>query len=236
MKKTIMLVLMAVILATPCFAQDVEPEGIFSIEGTRWEALPMGVHISPFPPSLEPIDWGFGFYGGEVYGYHTYFCIDMIVCSIFFVGINPGAGGGSLPQYFGILQPIGIGIVFEIYARGFIPPDLTVGILIKTNDNWKPPEFVSVSPNKGEQGTTLTDVTVIGANTYFESGVDVNFSPFYSGMSISNLRIISDTEIKFDLAIETDAPIGFIGIVIQYNDGKESIFGNRVFEILPKTN
>jgi hypothetical protein len=182
-----------------------------------------------------PIDWGFGFYGGEVYPGGDSFYIDMLVCSIFRVEYGPGASSRSGAHYIGILQPIGIGMVIKWYV---MPNQfyLTIGFVIKTNNNWKPPEFVSVSPNKGEQGTTLTDVTVIGANTYFESGVDVNFSPFYSGMSISNLRIISDTEIRFDLAIETDAPIGFIGIVIQYNDGKESIFGNRVFEILPKTN
>ena len=93
MKKTILVIVIAVMVATPCFAQEVEPEGIFSIEGTRWQSLPTGVQLLPFP-SLVPIDWGFGFYGGEASRYHTYFCIDMIVCSIFYVGIHPGAGGG----------------------------------------------------------------------------------------------------------------------------------------------
>ena len=36
MKKTILAVLMVVMIATPCFAQEVEPDGLFSIEGTKW--------------------------------------------------------------------------------------------------------------------------------------------------------------------------------------------------------
>ena len=78
MKKTILVVLMAVMVATPCFAQEVKPEGIFSIEGTLWQSLPTGVQLLPFP-SLVPIDWVFGFYGGEVYhdGSNSFY-IDML--------------------------------------------------------------------------------------------------------------------------------------------------------------
>ena len=36
MKKTILAVLMVLVIATPCFAEEVEPDGLFSIEGTRW--------------------------------------------------------------------------------------------------------------------------------------------------------------------------------------------------------
>ena len=36
MKKTILVVLMAVMLTTPCLAQEIETDGIFSLEGTRW--------------------------------------------------------------------------------------------------------------------------------------------------------------------------------------------------------
>ena len=141
MKKTILVVLMAVMIATPCFAQEVEPEGIFSIEGTRWEALPMGIHISPFPPSLEPIDWGFGFYGGEVYpsgGYSFY--IDMLVCSIFSVEYGPGATSRPVVFYMGILQPIGIGMVIRWYMAYPNQFYLAISILIKASDNWAPPE------------------------------------------------------------------------------------------------
>jgi len=68
MKKIVLLVLIAVMIATPCFAQEVEPEGIFSLHRTEWQALPTGVKLLPFPPSLEPLyESVFNFYGGQVY-------------------------------------------------------------------------------------------------------------------------------------------------------------------------
>jgi hypothetical protein len=82
MKKLILAVLMAVMLATPCFAQEVEPEGIFSLHGTLWQTLPTGVQLLPFPPSLVPIDWEFGFYGGEVYPGGYSFYIDMLLTPV----------------------------------------------------------------------------------------------------------------------------------------------------------
>ena len=126
MKKTILVVLMALMITTPCFAQEVEPEGFFSIEGTLWQALSMGVQILPFP-SLVSLDWEFGFYGGKKY--------------ILFPYTHLSAGGGVLPSYFFILQPIGIGIAIEIVGPYYRRPlYLTVGLLIKIDDNWTPPE------------------------------------------------------------------------------------------------
>ena len=49
MKKTILAILTAVMVATPCFANEIEPEGIFSLHGTLWQALPIGLQIFPFP-------------------------------------------------------------------------------------------------------------------------------------------------------------------------------------------
>jgi len=126
MKKTILVVLIMIAVATPCFAQEVEPEGFFSIEGTLWQALSMGVQILPFP-SLVSLDWEFGFYGGKKYFFST--------------ATHLSAGGGVLPSYFFILQPIGIGIAIEIVGPYYRRPlYLTVGLLIKIDDNWTPPE------------------------------------------------------------------------------------------------
>jgi len=36
MKRTILVMLMVVIIVTPCFAQEIGPEGIFSLHGTKW--------------------------------------------------------------------------------------------------------------------------------------------------------------------------------------------------------
>ena len=51
MKKTILVVLMTVMIATPCLAQEIEPEGIFSISGTEWRAI----HL--LPPIPEEKLW-----------------------------------------------------------------------------------------------------------------------------------------------------------------------------------
>ena len=138
MKRTILAIVMAVMIATPCFAQELEPEGIFSLHGTQWQALPTGLQILP-SPSLVPLDWEFGFYGGKVNLAYDSFYIDMLVYSIFW-RMDVHAGGGYFAQYFGILQPIGIGIVVEYSAAPFPNKDLTVGLAIKVSDNWTPPE------------------------------------------------------------------------------------------------
>lgn len=98
MKKTILVVLMAATIGTPCLA-EIEPEGIFSIEETQWKMLPIIMMLLPFPfiitlpplPSLYPepdfelTTWGF--YGGNVYQdnnlMESSFYLDILVASIF---------------------------------------------------------------------------------------------------------------------------------------------------------
>ena len=88
MKKTISAVLMVVIVSTPCFAQEIEPDGLFSIDGTEWQISPIGVVIFPFPwIYLNSAGLNFGFYGGKVYGgyeeglevYQESFFLDLLV-------------------------------------------------------------------------------------------------------------------------------------------------------------
>jgi len=142
MKKTILVILMVVMIATPCFAQEIEPEGIFSLHGTAWETLPMGIQIFPFPSPQPMYNSEFGFYGGIVYPwkYNYSFYIDMLVCSIFWAIDIPTIGGGSITRSFGILQPTGVGLVFENGLNNRRLPTLKIGLLIKTSDNWTPPE------------------------------------------------------------------------------------------------
>lgn len=149
MKKTILAVLMAVMIATPCLAQEVEPEGMFSIEGTLWETLPIGLQILPFPFIWPMNDLQIGFYGGEVYldGSKRFvensFYADMLVCSVFSGSYKNTSIGyvGSSVWYSGILQPVGIGMVFGItFGGGAITvPMIHVALLIKTDNNWTPP-------------------------------------------------------------------------------------------------
>ena len=143
MKKIILAVLMVLIVATPCFAQEVETDGLFSIKGTKWEALPF--QFTPFWYMV------LGFSGGTVYSvYSEYtlptsnsFYIDMLVASIFMyardrdpIWLGPGIEIG-----FGILQPIGFGVMITYIKHENLPfPIIDMVLLTKTDNNWKPPE------------------------------------------------------------------------------------------------
>ena len=122
MKKTTLVVLMAIII-TPCFAQEVEPDGMFSLHGTRWATVPTGIN-------------DFGFYGGMVYprprkglGYY----IDFGVVSFFFRIERYGSNSIE----FGIMQPIGIGIAMGLYESPLFP-FLSIVVLTKVEDDWVP--------------------------------------------------------------------------------------------------
>ena len=165
MKKTILVGLIMVIMgAIPGFAQEIEPDGIFSLHGTKWKILPIGVRIFPFPslwriPPDQVSESGSslgGFYGGKVYPAPDYvspeksFYLDMLVASIFmyqsesYISGPPGSEGYTISSTtFGILQPTGIGIV-TIYGHneGGPPPhnSLIMMFVVKNDNNWEPPD------------------------------------------------------------------------------------------------
>jgi hypothetical protein len=78
MKKLILAVLMVVMLAVPCMA-EVEPEGLFGLEGTFWSGI-----------SLEqvgiPIPFGLGFHENTMYFCDSFTpnlaCIDFTRASL----------------------------------------------------------------------------------------------------------------------------------------------------------
>ena len=148
MRKISLVALMVAMIATPCLAQEVEPEGIFSIEETVWQALPISLQIFPLP-WIEPNDnLEFGFYGGEVYpdlqSVDKSFYMDMLVFSIFAAGysMSNNLGPVTTSAYFGILQPIGIGtVIVSTYQCCPLPiPTISIALLIKTGDTWTPAE------------------------------------------------------------------------------------------------
>ena len=47
MKKTILVLLMALVFATPCLAKEIETDEIFSLAGTEWRCIGVGVQIPP---------------------------------------------------------------------------------------------------------------------------------------------------------------------------------------------
>ena len=54
MKRTILVVLMVFVVVTPCFAQEVEPEGMLSLHGTVWQVEPTWT-ILPYPGFFDDV-------------------------------------------------------------------------------------------------------------------------------------------------------------------------------------
>ena len=68
MKRTILAVLMVVMVSTPCLAQEIETDGLFSIEGTLWDVCDITIQLSlsiDQPFNVEC--YRMGFYQGTVY-------------------------------------------------------------------------------------------------------------------------------------------------------------------------
>ena len=152
MKKAILIVLMVVMVATPCLA-EVEPEGIFSIEGTLWRVC--GIVFATVPPFIGgSCDLIIGFYQGTVYScdeyggrchpYPDYAYIDLLLVSIVY---NIFFGKSGVGYDLHILQPSGFGVFasFGCFSGSdypYHPPfcAFATGIMFKINDNWTPPE------------------------------------------------------------------------------------------------
>lgn len=236
---------MAVMIATPCFAQEIEPDGLFSIEGTRWRTC--GISVSIQLLGLQGFNFNigcsrirYGFFEEKVY-----FCNALNLCpprepssyiDTPLVGIAYVGQSFLQDSYLFIMQPIGFGVYTRLYnlplGGGF-----ETGIMFKVDDNWPgSPEFGSISPDEGEQESTLT-VEITGVNTTFQDDPPVNifFSP-PDGLTISNVSVISNIELEFDLEIAADAPLGQKSVTVTYDGGSQSIVGNEAFEVLPKTN
>jgi hypothetical protein len=248
MKKAILIVLMLVLVATPCFAQEVETDGLFSIEGTLWVFCSIDIAFSLFvPPFIAispkcPDELTMGFYQGTVYRCYANGddCLPSerlgyIEFPLFSIVIGPGLLNFELfilqPSGFGLHTGIGFHPLFGIYR---------IGAMFKVNDNWTPApggEIMSISPNQGEQGTTLTDVTIMGADTTFEdNGVSAISLMPPGGFTVSNINVISNTEIEFDLEIAVDAPVGMKSLLVRYDNSDKYISRYEVFEVLENTN
>ena len=161
MKKTILVLLMAVMIATPCFAQEVEPEGLFSVDGTLWIWCEVG--FASYRPFFSTNWRELGFYKGKVYDCNppgfdnpNYSYVDSLVFSVAY-GIDkyPTTGGAAVDYFLAIMQPaIGLGVCTGLQLgfiiggcglHGCVPSMLyfkyTIGIMTKIDDNWIPPEI-----------------------------------------------------------------------------------------------
>jgi hypothetical protein len=96
-----------------------------------------------------------------------------------------------------------------------------------------PAQIMSISPNQGEQGTTLTDIQLTCIYTTFEDdGVGKILFHIPDGLTVSNIDVISNTVIEFDLEIANDAPVGERRIYVVYADGKQYVEVNPFYSFI----
>ena len=128
MKKVILIVLMLVMVATPCPA-EVAPEGSFGPENTLWE-IQMGRQEYP--------NYHMGFYDGQVYlGVQSFFAgPESSYSNFLFLSIF--SHPGEYENYYGIVSSLlGIGITSYTNSRACIE---IYYVMTKVNNNWIPPE------------------------------------------------------------------------------------------------
>jgi hypothetical protein len=151
MQKITLAVLLLVILATPCSAQEIEPDGIFSIEGTEWNVCRMGIQLIEGTWNPYPLEcYILRFDNGNIEQcYDDKHCrinfewtyIDSPVLSIAYTsnsfGMTPIADNS--PVY--VMQPTaGMGVTIRLgECGGGSTCYFLIGIMFKVNDNWAPP-------------------------------------------------------------------------------------------------
>jgi len=146
MKKLILAVLIVLMVTTPCLAQEIETDGLFSLERTLWRYFRPDVFVTtrPLPLSIDILvsSGEIGFYQGSVYWCSENGCrsggsyIDTPVLGIYYDIFAVG-----LVLY--VMQPTaGIGLTTIVgYGGSFRGTQFVVGlgIMFKTDNNWTPP-------------------------------------------------------------------------------------------------
>lgn len=96
------------------------------------------------------------------------------------------------------------------------------------------PEFGSISPETGEQESTVR-ITITGTNTTFQDDppVEVGFTP-PDGLDVGAISTTSNTEIEFDLTIDVDAPTTARTVTVSWDDNTQSIKKDSAFTVTPK--
>ena len=228
MKKLTLTVLMVVMIVPPCLAQEIEPHGLFSIEGTLWNVC--GIKMRCKEPYFPPPECNsMGFKQGMVYRLYDFgfwpedflSYIDTPVVSVVY------SSSIFVPHIY-IMQPtggIGAYMSYGCYGHFGVICSFEIGIMYKVENNWIAPEIIlQTAPTHGVQGTTLTNVKITSINTTFQDDppVEISFDP-PDGLTVSNINVESNTSIKFDLEIAVDAPVGTKHVIVTYDDGKKSI-------------
>jgi len=230
MKKTILAAFIVLLVSKPCFAQQIEPEVISSLNGTVWqESLRIPIIPGDYYPSYHLKRY---FYDGRVYiegGAYLGPYVDLLAFSFSFHSL------GLAYNEIGIWLPaVGVGMNIQGGLFHAILPFLSILIYNKIEDNWIPEETISIYPTIGAQGTTLT-VEIHGSYTTFKENppVEIIFDP-PDGLSVSNIDLANVQWIFFDLDIAINAPVGFRDVIVIWDDGEKSVTGNDAFVVLQK--
>jgi hypothetical protein len=125
--------------------EDRLPDGLFSIEGTRWGYCHIVLYTSE--PFITTECGSLGFYQGAIYScieesncsllpddLFTYSYYDLLVFSIVNITFPRGSGSEAI-----ILLPYGLGFSMAIHSN----PGLfsSIGIMFRVDNDWIPPEF-----------------------------------------------------------------------------------------------
>ena len=142
MKKTILVVLLVLFVSVPCEAQEIEPDGLFSIEGTTW----LCTMVFPFQIFY------LSFYQGKIYqsserngpyndwDYETFY-VDLLAISLFYNIDRPDSPG--VTHRMGIISPLGFGIMIFVDGNLYPFPHIRwiyFGLMLKVGPCWECPE------------------------------------------------------------------------------------------------
>ena len=209
MRRIILGIVIVLMLSTPCLAQEIEPERLFSFHGTRWLRCYMSVQI---PMGFgEEVDFyigcddhSVGYYKGKVFTcdlegvdciyhekrkYPTRVFIDYV-----FKPPTQFYGERAFGLVVRIILPIGFGFetgFHRLYEKptGWITYNYLgyfTGLYFKIDNNWIAPSIIyEIWPDKGETGTTLT-LHILGIDTTFQDNppVEITFDP-PDGLTVS---------------------------------------------------
>ena len=167
MRKIILAVFMVIILAVPCFSQEVGPEGLFSFEGTRWKSCGIEVGFTknvwptPYIFNLRCSNISSAYHGGSVY-----LCDEGDSCSvcesceypepvkiIYDTDLDEWPRNWSLHLGRERMQPFGIGYYEGVLAHRNEAEEqfyfsYIYAIYYKVEDGWTP-QLTNVPPSTG---------------------------------------------------------------------------------------
>ena len=142
MKKTILVLLMVAVFATPCLANTDADQFLFSIEGTLWSWVFTKVQFGFYQGDIYVRNWKAGLGFRWVGSTEESFYQDDLENSYFYASTNFWVLGTAMGvRVDGWLYPSeGIGYGFWGTALGLLPFRIMPMLFYQVSDSWQPPE------------------------------------------------------------------------------------------------